>query len=99
MVLTNAQYKAVQDVRAHNVLEDLQVKRPQLLTGHAAVVGNVKEIEGHIVVKEGMRQRPRTRLVVFHPAHAHLVGAELVLIEAERGLIEDGVGVGAGVGA
>lgn len=52
VILANAQYQAIVDMRANDVLQDLQMQGPQLFPGLAAVIWYVEKVEGDVVIVE-----------------------------------------------
>ena len=73
VILANAQHQAIVDMRANNVLEDLQMQGPQLFPGLAAVIWYVEKVERNIVVVESFGESSCARLVILHAAYPHLV--------------------------
>lgn len=55
MIVTDAQHKAVVNVSENDVLEDLEVERPEVFPGLSSVVGDVQEVESNVVVIESFR--------------------------------------------
>ena len=74
MVLADTEHKPVVDMRADDVFEDLEVQRPELFPGLAAVIRNIEEVECNVVVEESFRQCPRGCFVILHTHYPHLIG-------------------------